>query len=111
MKCLATMVLMGLAGCQTSSVLREHEVEASLPRALGLGAFATNCVFLCFPTTTFTHGDDTIDPNATQALMRSKLVYEQEKGSNSNAPPVMAKPLPSIIKRPKHHPAIKEQAP
>ena len=99
------VVLFMLTGCQTSSVLREHEVEASLPRAQGLGAFATNCIFLCFPTATFSHGDDTIDPNATQALMRSKLVFEQEKGSNTKAPPTIMKPPPSIIKRPKHpHP-------
>ena len=91
------MLLLMLAGCSTSSVLREHEVQANLPRAQGLGAFSPACLFFCFTEAHFQHGDDTIDPSATAALMRSKLVIEQEKASGS-------RPSPSIIRRPKPTP-------
>jgi hypothetical protein len=86
------LFLLALAGCSTSSSLREHDMEANLPRALGLGAFAPSCFMFCFPTVTFSHGDDSIDPNATAALMRSKSLAESA-----------TKP-PSITKKPKDSP-------
>lgn len=76
----AVFVLVMIAGCgATSSYQREHDIQANLPRAMGLGAFTPACIFLCFPTTTYTHGDDTIDPNATEALMHSKSNVQAEK--------------------------------
>jgi hypothetical protein len=73
-KTAATILAMLLAGCgATSSYQRAHEIEANLPRAQGLGAFTPACFIFCFATAHFTHGDDTIDPNATEALMHSKM--------------------------------------
>jgi hypothetical protein len=73
------VILLG-GGCgATSSYMREHDVSANLPRAQGLGAFTPACIFLCFATTHFTHGDDTIDPNATEALMHSKMNVQAVK--------------------------------
>lgn len=83
-KCWLAVIVIYLTGCgTTSSYQREHDVEANLPRAQGLGAFAPACLFFCFPTVTFSHGDDTIDPNATEALMHSKLNIEASKQGNA----------------------------
>lgn len=83
------LLLLALAGCGTTSSLRNVEMEASLPRALGMGAFTPSCIMFCFPTVSFAHGDDSIDPNATAALMRSKSLAE-----------TAVKP-PSISRKPK----------
>ena len=88
LKCwFAVFIIVTVAGCgTTSSYQREHDVEANLPRAMGLGAFTPACLFLCFPSTTFTHGDDTIDPSATEALMHSKESVQAAK-QNGIIPP------------------------
>jgi len=88
LKCwFSIFVLVMIAGCgTTSSYQREHDVEANLPRAQGLGAFTPACLFLCFPTVTFSHGDDTIDPNATEALMHSKMNVMAAKQTGVVAP-------------------------
>lgn len=98
----AVFVIVTVAGCgTTSSYQRQHDVEANLPRAQGLGAFTPACIFFCFPTVTFTHGDDTIDPNATEALMHSKVnvqaskqtaIVKSQRGPKKPPPPKGATP-------------------
>lgn len=47
-----------LSGCATPSYERSHELDANLPRALGMGAFAPTCFFLCLVHAAFTRGGD-----------------------------------------------------
>lgn len=88
MKTAAAIFAVLLAGCSTASSLREHEVSANLPRAQGLGAWTPACIFFCFAESHYVHGDDTIDPSATEALMHSSLHVEQIK-RNGPPPPAM----------------------
>jgi len=79
----AIFVIFMVTGCgTTSSYRRDEDIQANLPRAQGLGAFAPSCVFLCFPTVTFSHGDDNIDPNTTAAL-RGNMRVESAKTSSA----------------------------
>lgn len=94
MKTAAAILATLLAGCGTnSSYMREHELTANLPRAQGIGAFSPQCIFICITEAHFTHGDDTIDPNATEALMHSKLQIEQYHQSGSQTPAMVQKRL------------------
>lgn len=91
-KFLLVIFVLVLAGCGTASSLREHEVSANLPRAQGIGAWTPSCIFFCFAEAHYAHGDDTIDPSATEALMKSRLYVEQSaKGNIPAAPPMMFK--------------------
>lgn len=84
LKCWFAIFVIALVGCgTTSSYQREHEVSANLPRAQGLGAFVPSCIFFCFATANYTHGDDTIDANATEALMHSRLNVQQGKSATA----------------------------
>ena len=46
-----------LAACSSASLSRDLDVTGTLPSAIGLGAFAPNCIFFCFVTATITQGD------------------------------------------------------
>jgi hypothetical protein len=61
MKSLALAVVFALYGCHTmnSDYARNSDLEASLPRAQGLGAFAHGCLFFCSVHATFTQGNMT----------------------------------------------------
>ena len=50
-----------LAGCATPTYSQHHEVEASLPRAIGMGAFAPNCLLFCLVHARFTRGDELLE--------------------------------------------------
>lgn len=46
-------VIVLAAGCTTSRYDHAAEVQAELPSAIGLGAFASSCFIFCFVTATF----------------------------------------------------------
>lgn len=61
MKYLALALAIALAGCNTieHGYAKNSDIEAQLPRAQGLGAFAGSCWFLCFVHAQFSQGDVT----------------------------------------------------
>ena len=70
-----------LAGCgATSDYKRATEIEAQIPRALGLGAFAPSCVFLCFTTAKFTHGDESAPAEPGALSGKSSVQRHKEAG-------------------------------
>ena len=84
-----------LSGCGTTSMRRDLDVSGELPRALGLGAFAPNCVFLCFPTNTITQGDvvrEDIPPGeAYRVIEKTEAQVNLKAGRGFKVKP---KPLP-----------------
>jgi hypothetical protein len=94
---LAALAVM-LAGCgATSDYKRATDIEADMPRAMGLGAFAPSCIFFCFTETHFTHGDDTVLPHES-AIVYGNVTTErhkktfQRKAPKPTPPPEGAKP-------------------
>ncbi len=55
------VIVLAASGCTTSRYERAAEVQADLPSAIGLGAFASSCIFFCFITATFS-ALPTLDP-------------------------------------------------
>lgn len=63
----AILLSLALAACSSGpSIQRSQDVDANLPRAIGLGAFAPTCLFLCYIRAQFERkGDEPpVDPNA-----------------------------------------------
>jgi len=51
------LIVLALSGCGTNSLKRDIDVQGSLPRAIGLGAFASTCIIICIVTANFDQGD------------------------------------------------------
>lgn len=66
------VVVLSLAGCSAPSYQRSHDVDASLPRAIGLGSFASTCLFLCYVRSQFTRGGDESNVDDSDAHFRSQ---------------------------------------
>jgi hypothetical protein len=64
-------VVLILAGCAGPAYEQARETNAVLPRALGIGATATSCFFLCFVSTSFEQGD-VKEHDAEESELRSK---------------------------------------
>jgi hypothetical protein len=78
-----------LGACTTTNRRMTDELNADLPQAIGLGAFAPSCVFFCSVTATFTQGDQnapellTIDGKVRRkrSLEYTKKPYPVTKGA------------------------------
>ena len=67
---LPLLLIVALAGCTTASMRRDLDVTGSLPRAIGLGAFAPTCFLLCFTSNEIHQGnvareDDVVSDDLT----------------------------------------------
>lgn len=68
-----------LAGCTTANTRRDLDVTGSLPRAIGLGAFAPTCFFLCFVSAETAQGDtvrEKIDTNEAPLTIHGTTATE-----------------------------------
>lgn len=86
-----------LMGCTSANMRRDLDVSGELPRALGLGAFAPNCLFLCFPANTITQGDvvrEDIPPGEAYRVIEKTEAQVSAKGFK-------VKPKPSSKSQPK----------
>ena len=88
------VVALMLTGCgATSDYKRASEVEADMPRAMGLGTFAPSCIMFCTVTTDFTHGDDTLIPDkggiitGTSSVERHQKTLQMKKPKPPKQPP------------------------
>ena len=89
--------LLMLAGCASGSMRRDLDVSGELPRALGLGAFAPNCVFLCFPTATVTQGDvvrEDIPPGEAYRVIEKTEAQVNQRGFKVKPKPPPKSPPP-----------------
>lgn len=65
-----------VAGCAAPSYQRSHDMEATLPRAIGLGAFASNCLFFCYVEARFMRGGDEAAFDDSEAGVHSRMESE-----------------------------------
>ncbi len=89
--------LLALGGCASGSMRRDLDVSGELPRALGLGAFAPNCVFLCFPTNTITQGDvvrEDIPPGEAYRVIEKTEAQVNQRGFKVKPKPPPKPPSP-----------------
>lgn len=77
------IVALALSGCATNRYERSHELDANLPRALGMGAFAPTCLFFCLVNAEFTRGGDeniTAQPGDGDVHSKAKTSIEIKQG-------------------------------
>lgn len=73
-------VLAVMSGCTTTRLTRDMEMQADQPRALGLGAFAGNCIFMCFISAEFTQTEQGgVDRDAPVHIGSHGSVYSGPK--------------------------------
>jgi hypothetical protein len=85
-----------LAGCSTSTMKRDVEIQGSLPRLIGLGAFTPLCLFLCFIDSRTTQGDSVAAKiEEGEPLVVRSVTQHELKGGGAvpmRLPTVKAKP-------------------
>lgn len=73
----AAVLLVLLSACANGPrVQRDTEIDGVLPRVIGLGAFASNCLFLCFVSSTTTQGDLIAQPAEPSELTMHRHLRE-----------------------------------
>ena len=75
-----------LAGCGSSSLRRDNEVQATLPRAIGLGSFAPACIFFCVVHVSFEQGD-VFQHEAESADVKARMEEEYKSQLRIGKPP------------------------
>lgn len=72
--------LLILAGCSSTRWNRDVEMQADQPRALGLGAFAPSCLFICIVEAQFTQTEQNgTDKDAPVRITDHGSVYTGPK--------------------------------
>jgi hypothetical protein len=79
-----------LAACQSPSLQSETGIKGDLPNALGLGAFASQCLFLCFVSSSFSQGD-----TVEAAGVGASSIFEAHRGAKGRGG--YAIPVPSTL--------------
>lgn len=74
------LLLAALAACSTSNSRRDLEFSGSLPRAIGLGAFAPTCLAFCFVSADFTQGDTVREDVLADEVELSVHTEQKKKG-------------------------------
>lgn len=83
-----TLALLLLAGCATGSMRRDLDVSGELPRAIGLGAFAPNCLLFCFVENRTSQGD----VQREEILTGEPFVVHDKSSAAVKVKPVPQKP-------------------
>ena len=78
----------------TASSKRDLEVEGTLPRAIGLGAFASSCLFLCYVRAQTTQGDVVREDAGADSITVHREATEDIHGNagKPNKPRLAVKP-------------------
>ena len=84
---LPLLLIVALAGCTTASMRRDLDVTGSLPRAIGLGAFAPTCFLLCFTSNEIHQGNVAHEDD----IARDDLTIRSSTRRELNVPPPQPK--------------------
>ena len=92
----AVFTLLLLTACGAPGIKSDAAFSGSLPRALGVGAFASQCFFLCFVSAQFTQGNVDETEGSPDSSVRHRRSNDAATGlkSPSHFPPSIGEPHP-----------------